>query len=67
MSLLNKLTSNIKEHKPKSDDTVADALERALANTTPKKAGTPWQTDEKLTEDKEDEVKAKLYDRLMGR
>jgi len=42
VNLLNKLAANIEPVKEKSDS-VEEALEKALENTTPTHAGTPWE------------------------
>lgn len=48
-NLLDKLTENLEPQKDKSK-TLEEALEKALENTTPTHAGTPWENRKKWEE-----------------
>lgn len=65
--LLDLLTENIDAISHNIEDPVADALEKALKNTRPDHAGTPWEDGVEKPKDSEIELRNKLFDRITGR
>lgn len=59
-------TPVVSNHKPAPEEKVKEAFKKALENTTPMEAGTPWGKIKDKEELTEEAAKQRLLDSILG-